>query len=773
MTPALLAAAVVLGVLPQVQPFAVRGGLTEACVARPVAQLDSALAYGQWWHAFRLTRPLPARPLRQPAAAVLVHARIAEGLGRWDAVDSLLRRASGGDSLPAFVALAARADEQGERWAAAADKYRRLLRLPRVDEPTRAAATVRLALNYERLGRFDSASAVWRRASQALPEIADWLALRRADHERDTVLAFATLAGMRSPGAERRAAVVLAERRLRAGNREGALEIFRRLTQPLDVARVEFMMGQRRTARARVDTLLFADPTRPVGFLAATFLTQRFDSLSQAEYLAVSRAYRARGDLRSAERWAAAATRASRRDTSIGAWIELATVLSARRNHGDALRAVDSAAARAGTRRAALVGAARVRALLAADEADQADTLLSRLVRVHAPDTGLARVMVLFAGRNRARAQLLEEMRRYGELLRRFPDAPATNLARFRLGLIFYAADALDTAQLLLLEAAALDTARVLGIAPQFWQARVRAATGDSSAAADLRRIAVALPVTYYGVRARELLGESEAMVVDTALAPPRLGSFPPARARERIRLLAGIGFEADARAEAAGWLGDTAVTVHVLIAAAQAAADAGYAREAIWLGEAARQRAGLLPAIARVLFPIPHEAIIRGEADEHCVDPLLLAAIIRQESRFDPRAVSAVGARGMSQVMPATGRELAERLRIRDWDPDLLFVPDHNLHLGSRYLSDRLARDSFPVYAAVASYNAGPTRVRSWRRWPEFGDPDLFAERVAINETHDYVKVVYMSYLWYRRLYAPSPPAGEPAAPRPLAPYP
>src|SRR3990170_2754551 len=115
MTPALLAAAVVLGVLPQVQPLAVPSGMAEACVPRPVAQLDSALANGQWWHAFRLTRPLPARPLRHPAAAVLVHARIAEGLGRWDAVDSLLRRAQGGDSLPAFVALAARSDERGER----------------------------------------------------------------------------------------------------------------------------------------------------------------------------------------------------------------------------------------------------------------------------------------------------------------------------------------------------------------------------------------------------------------------------------------------------------------------------------------------------------------------------------------------------------------------------------------------------------------------------------------------------------------------------------
>ena len=92
------------------------------------------------------------------------------------------------------------------------------------------------------------------------------------------------------------------------------------------------------------------------------------------------------------------------------------------------------------------------------------------------------------------------------------------------------------------------------------------------------------------------------------------------------------------------------------------------------------------------------------------------------------------MGARGIAQVMPATGRQLAERLRIADFDPDLLFVPDLNIHLGSRYLRDRATTDSFPVYAVLAAYNAGPGRVRSWRRWPEFADPDLFAERIAIN---------------------------------------
>jgi soluble lytic murein transglycosylase len=97
-----------------------------------------------------------------------------------------------------------------------------------------------------------------------------------------------------------------------------------------------------------------------------------------------------------------------------------------------------------------------------------------------------------------------------------------------------------------------------------------------------------------------------------------------------------------------------------------------------------------------------------------------------------------------------------------------LLFVPDFNLHLGSRFLADRLRVDSFPVYAAIAAYNAGSQRVDRWRLWPEFGDPDLFVERVAIAETRNYVKTVYASYQWYRRAYTTpaAPPASAPSGP-------
>jgi len=745
------------------QSQGVLGRLAPGCGAAPTS-LDSTIAQGRWWHSSRLLPRLPVGHRALAPADVLVRGRVAEGLGRWDTVDSLLRRARGVDTLPALLALAARADEHAGRWPAAAQKYRRLAALPAADSATHAAAAVRLAVDLGNFASQDSAAAAWRRAAQAVPELEDWFALKRATLERDTALAFASLTGMRTPGSRRAAGQLAAQRRIDAGNPAGALEVYRGLGQPLDVARVEYQMGRRGDARLLADSVLFADPSKPAALLAATFLTEHFDALELGEYLAAGRAYRARGDLRAAERLALAATRTAR-DTSVAAWLEVASILAARHNAVAALRAVDSAAARAGRRQPGLIGAARVRVFVAEDDLGAADSLLARLVAADSGDTAVAGAMMASATRHRAHDDLAAEVRDYTTLLTRFSGTPAANLARFRLGLVFYAAGATDTARALITAAAALDTARRLGVGPLYWQARVRLERGDTTAAAELRAIAAALPVTYYGVRASELVGDT-VFLVDSALAPPRPGSFPAALARTRIRLLAGLGFETEARAEAAGWLGDSAASVQVLLGAADAAAAAGYARESIWLGQAARQRAGLLPAVARALFPMPYAGVIMGEAREQCVDPLLLAALIRQESRFDARAVSAAGARGIAQVMPATGRWLAQRLHLPGFEPSLLFVPDLNIHLGAWFLHERIATDSFPVYATLAAYNAGATRVRSWRRWPEFGDPDLFVERVGISQTNDYVKTVYMSYIWYRRLYAgPAASAPPPAS--------
>jgi len=746
----------------------------EACAAAPLLRADSLFVLGRYWHAWRALPQVRATSRPPSADSVLLRAAVAEGMNRFTEAEDLLKRARGADSLPAALLLSARLDERAERWRAAELKYRRVLALRAAGEEARAAAA-RLAFVLERIGTRDSAIAAWRRAALTTPELADWFALRRAALETDTAVAFAAVSASRTPGATRSAQLFVAERRLDAGDMLGALDLFRRFGKPLDLARVEYALGRRAQARQRADSALFRDPgniLNPTAFLAATFLTARFDTLTVAENIAVSRAYRARGDHASAVRFAREAVtrgRFLRPDTSVQGWLELARLEAERRSLVAALRAVDSAAVRAGRRRAGLIGAVRVQALAAAERWNEADTLLAQLARVQAGDTNIARVLLQFADRDRAKGSTESERVRYALMVRRFPEAPATSAARFRLGLATYLEGRRDSALVLVHGVVRRDSARTLGPGPRFWAARLRLELGDTSAAADLRRLAAETPLAYYGVRAREVLGDT-AFLADTVIPLPRPGTFPPARARERVRLLAALGFDLEARAEATGWVSEAGASPYVLMAAAQAAAEAGYARESIALGEAVRQRVGMVPGAARALFPLAYRSVIEGEAAELCLDPMLLAALIRQESRFDPRAVSKAGARGIGQVMPATGQQLATRLRLGPWDVALLFVPDFNLHLGARYIRDRMDRDSFPVYALLASYNAGPGRVGRWKSWPEYRDPDLFAERVSIAETRDYVRTVYASYVWYRYAWkSPSPaPVAPPSSPVP-----
>ncbi len=681
--------------------------------------------------------------------------RIAEGLGQWPRLDTILARVPGADTIPELLSAAARQDERSERWGSAAARYRRLAALAEAKPALRAAATVRLAVAFERLALPDSAEAAWHRAAQALPDLSDWFAVHRAEFENDTSLAFASVAVVRSPGAAASADDFIARRRLASGNLRGALEVYLRHGRLLDAARVEVMLGRGDVARRRVDGLLEADPTRPVALLAANFIAAEVAAPSLEEWLAIARAYRARGDLMSAERYARRAL--ERQDTSLTAWLELAEITAARHRTPAARDALDHAEALVRRRPATpttVLASASVQVLGSADRWEEADSLGAQLVRESPGDSNAAAAVLLLANHERAQGTPGSELAWYQSLVHRYGDTPAANLARFRLALSSYAAGYPDSAAAGLAEVLARDTAQRLGQGPRYWAARLALERHDPAGATALRAIAALDPTGYYGVRAVELLGDSLSLAPDSTLPPPRPGTFSPRRAAERIRLLAAVGFTAEARAEAVAWIGDTNASPQLLVAAAGAAAAAGFAQEAILLGAAARVKAGITPGVAVALFPLPYRAVFEAEAAEHCVDPLLLAAIVRQESRFQVQAGSRAGARGLSQLLPATARQLSRREGVRAWDPALLEVPDFNLHFGARYVHDRLMRDAVPVYAVIATYNAGPERLARWRQWPEFGDQDLFVERLSIAETRDYVRSVLANYVWYRRVY-------------------
>lgn len=157
-----------------------------------------------------------------------------------------------------------------------------------------------------------------------------------------------------------------------------------------------------------------------------------------------------------------------------------------------------------------------------------------------------------------------------------------------------------------------------------------------------------------------------------------------------------------------------------------------------------------------RLAFPMPY----RSKLEEYCrslsLDPFLVAALIRQESEFNPKAVSRSNARGLTQVMPATGKQLSRKLGIRGYRTSMLFSPDTNMMIGTYYLkalSDQLQGQWEP---ALASYNAGKSRVTSWLNATSFHEPAEFVESIPITETRLYVQSVLRNAEVYRRLYGP-----------------
>ena len=160
-------------------------------------------------------------------------------------------------------------------------------------------------------------------------------------------------------------------------------------------------------------------------------------------------------------------------------------------------------------------------------------------------------------------------------------------------------------------------------------------------------------------------------------------------------------------------------------------------------------------PEFWKLAFPIPYRADLERYAKQNGLDPFLLAALIRQESEFNPKAVSKANARGLTQIMPATGRELSRRLQLRPYSTARLFQPSVSLQLGSYYLKSVATSLGGRWEAALAAYNAGLTRANAWLTWGDFQEPAEFIETVPFSQTRNYVQVVLRNADMYRKLYS------------------
>ena len=154
------------------------------------------------------------------------------------------------------------------------------------------------------------------------------------------------------------------------------------------------------------------------------------------------------------------------------------------------------------------------------------------------------------------------------------------------------------------------------------------------------------------------------------------------------------------------------------------------------------------------LLFPLPYRRELTADADARGIDPYLVAGLIRQESEFDPGALSPAKAYGLTQVRPGTGRQFARSAGISRFSAGMLYQPAVNLKIGCSILRSMLDQNGGHLEQTLASYNAGPARVSEWLTWNSYREPAEFVESIPFTETRDYVQAVLRNADIYRRLY-------------------
>jgi len=286
------------------------------------------------------------------------------------------------------------------------------------------------------------------------------------------------------------------------------------------------------------------------------------------------------------------------------------------------------------------------------------------------------------------------------------------------------------------------------------------------------------LPQTYFGRLAAERLRPTPvgigtgpvnsaavlALIPSAPLLPSLEGAIPPAAAERwaRARALRTIAFDASAELELrAAYLATG--SPRLLWEAAQAASDAG--RFSVGIATArlvypqleARKIDDVPVEVWRTVFPLPFELSLKRAAARNHVDPMLVAGVIRQESVFQPDAISRAGAVGLMQVLTKTGKQLARRLKLR-YSRTRLFDPEYNLQLGTLLLADLVRVEASPE-AALAAYNAGEDRVVAWGAERRYDEPAEFVESIPFTETREYVQIVMRNAEVYRLLYRKAQP--------------
>jgi len=312
-----------------------------------------------------------------------------------------------------------------------------------------------------------------------------------------------------------------------------------------------------------------------------------------------------------------------------------------------------------------------------------------------------------------------------------------------------------------------------------FWQGKCYAAKKKTDEARKVwSSLAKLDPTDYYAHRARQLLGETDSarfiltsvLAVDTPEAGARvwLDSISPAQkkplsAKDSVSLRRGAALLSIAQADLARFFlddferdyhGNLLLQYDLATAYAIAGSEArsfGVARRLSW--RIPMEHRETIPIqVQAIMFPPFYSKVISKHAAEFGVDPLFVSAVMRQESIFDKDIVSPAGARGLMQIMPYTGKDIAAKLKV-EYHDDSLFHYSYNIRFGAHYLKRRLDQFNDNHVLALCSYNAGPNNAVKWQERNKKSEYDLFVEDIGFRETRGYVKKVMGNYWTYRGL--------------------
>jgi len=717
---------------------------------------ESLISEGHPWLATQLLAPVLRDPKRRSDAATLLAARAAAAWEGWDEVDRLLAREAWIDTRfdgEARELLARSALERGNDTLAMANAQSALRQ---AKEPrTRAARSVLLARALDRRNDRDSARVSYERAAADLPEVSDWLTLRAAGVMTDAGDRQRAYARVRTPVARERVAWTEAQALERSGNLEEAAQKFDALGATVSALRLRASQPSDSAGRARIKSALLAyvrshpgaPETRQAVEVLDTFVaTTPAFALTPAEDLIVARGITDGGPL---PRASSAYTRADQAGLLNDAdRMRYADVLARTGKSRDALAQYNRVSG-------PLAGQAayeRARIVLNSDGASARAALRAVTDRFAADTTAASASMFLLADLTTDDGRDDDALLLFQRLYEHYPTSSRADDARFAAGIIQFVAGAPRAAAVTLDSLVTRYPRSREVMASRYWSGRSWQAAGNGATARARWTDAVGRDsMSYYASRSAQRLGRkpwTPAAASDRFTAVPAVDS-----AMRRAAMLEALGMDVEAKFEYDALDAAAAQSPERRLTTANALRARGQTSRAIRLALAAIEGGARDARAYRLAYPLVDRDQLVKLAKARGLDPALVAGLIRQESSFNPRAVSVANARGLMQVLPSVGQSVAGSLGFPVWDSRLLLDADANLQIGTSHLAaflkqyDGLAR-------ALAAYNAGGSRVARWSRKKGTDDPEVFIERIPFAETRDYVRIVQRNAEVYRALY-------------------